>query len=81
MNALQERGRVAVNDRPHGTGRLVPMQPQSTCSVPNCSSPHKARTYCNKHLSRIVRHGDPFTGRVLDAMERFVQLKEAQHGD
>ena len=27
---LQERGRAAVNDRPHGTGKLVPMQPHST---------------------------------------------------
>lgn len=30
MNVLQERGRDAVNVRPHGTGRLVPMLPHLT---------------------------------------------------
>jgi len=31
------------------------------CSVPGCGKPHLARGWCNKHLHRWRRHGNPTT--------------------
>ena len=32
-----------------------------TCSIENCSKPHMARGYCQKHYFRWRKHGNPHT--------------------
>lgn len=34
-----------------------------TCSIPDCGRPVRGRGYCNRHLLRLRRHGDPLGGR------------------
>ena len=48
------------------TGDLGPVdiatkRPGATCTVTGCDAPHGARGYCAKHLTRVIRHGDPLT--------------------
>lgn len=35
------------------------MQPQSSCSIPDCNNRHLARGWCQKHYTRWRKHGDP----------------------
>ena len=39
-----------------------------TCSIDGCEIQHKARGWCDKHLDRWYRHGDPLAGRTFDGI-------------
>lgn len=42
------------------------------CSVPGCGNPHKGRGFCNKHLIRWRKYGDPHTHlNARDVADRF----------
>ncbi len=43
----------------HMTPEVVPMPPQSICSIPDCNGRRRARGWCVKHWTRWQRHGDP----------------------
>jgi hypothetical protein len=34
------------------------------CSIPGCGKPHKGRGLCSAHHARMLRNGDPFSGRT-----------------
>lgn len=34
------------------------------CSIPGCGKPTKARGLCDKHYTRMMRHGDPMSVKV-----------------
>lgn len=34
-------------------------EPDAVCVIEGCDAPRKARDYCNKHYTRIMRYGDP----------------------
>lgn len=39
------------------------MHPQSTCSIPACGKPQRARGWCLAHYARWRRHGNPLAGK------------------
>lgn len=47
---------------PHPSGRhdhTIPVGPNRRCSVEGCDRRHKARGFCNPHLTRWYQYGDP----------------------
>lgn len=55
-----------------------------TCSVSNCTSPILRHGFCNKHMLRWKRHGDPTAGgreRVLNMSERKDNMPEYRAWD
>ena len=49
-----------TNIPPRDTERgKLPMLPQHTCSIPDCTKQHFGRGWCRKHYERWHRHGDP----------------------
>lgn len=38
------------------------MAPPKSCTIDGCNAPHRGRGYCNAHLLRLQRHGDPLAG-------------------
>ena len=64
----------------------VPDMAERTCSIPGCSNPARSRGWCNVHVSRWRRHGDPLAGgpaRTRPMVERFCEkvLKPVDPGD
>ena len=35
--------------------------PRKCCSILNCPNKHYGKGYCQKHYTRLVKHGDPLT--------------------
>lgn len=61
MNVLIEAPERRANVLRHGTGSVVPMQDQSTCSLPDCERLAHSRGWCYLHYRRWLRTGDPNT--------------------
>lgn len=36
----------------------------TTCTVPNCSRPHRCKGYCQMHYTRLRAHGDPMKTKI-----------------
>lgn len=48
------------------------------CDVEGCDQPHRGRGYCNAHLLRFQRHGDPLAGGTGMGETERVLLKLVQ---
>ncbi len=51
------------------TPEVSPMRTHSTCSIADCDQPSRARGWCDKHLQRWYRRGDPLV-TLNPAMEQ-----------
>lgn len=50
------------------------------CSIAGCDGPHKGRGYCNKHLIRYRRYGDPLMVRGFASIEERFWAKVDKDG-
>ena len=58
------------------------MDSSSTCSIPNCGKPTRARGWCNAHWTRWSRYGDPLAGQQFrDAALRYLHEVVIPHED
>jgi hypothetical protein len=45
------------------------MATKPLCSIPGCGKPHHGRSYCQAHLIRLRKHGDPLAGGIAPAQK------------
>jgi 5-methylcytosine-specific restriction endonuclease McrA len=62
-------------------GTPIPKQPQRlSCSIEDCQEKHRRNGFCEKHSSRVARHGSPdaYFPNAQNREERYAALKERQ---
>lgn len=59
------------------------MATKRICSIDGCGKPLKARGWCNAHLKRWARHGDPLAGATAqgEPLRFIMSLDHSQVGD
>ena len=60
---------------------MTPLKDRRTgCLIEGCDGRHKGHGYCENHLKRLQRHGDPLGGLITDPSERFEKYIQRTDG-
>ena len=66
---------TVITSRDRKTGRILAVARGGECSIPDCTRPHYARTWCKAHYWRWSKHGDPLGGNH-DSRPRHIAPEE-----